>query len=243
MNMKGKSSFQLSDFSSQLNRVLIPNRPHYIGRMYGGTAGSGMLVKGIFLVLGFVLLTNTVFAQTPNFDQLKERFESGEVFVADFDHIYTDSYTKESTSTSGKIWIDQVRYKLQSGEQTIVVDGDVSRVYDSNRNRVIIDNYDPEDDDFAPSRMLSGIDSTYSVSERKEGERTVITLTSNDDFAVFAEVEILLDAELRPLRITAWDISDNEILTEFSKGRFLDPYDGLFDLQYPNNAEIVDMRY
>jgi outer membrane lipoprotein-sorting protein len=211
--------------------------------MTAGTAGSKMIAKSIFLVCGFLFLTTSLLAQNSAFDQLKDRFESGEVFVADFDHIYTDSYTEESTSSSGKIWIDQLRYKLQSQGQTIVVDGETSRVYDANRNRVIIDTYDAEDDDFAPSRMLSGIDSTYSVSETEENSRTIISLTSNDDFAVFVEVEIILDAQLRPLEIRTWDISDNEIVTTFYNGKFVDTKPGLFQLEHPANAEVVDMRY
>lgn len=203
-----------------------------------------MFARGLVSIIVVLLVASTsLFAQTPNFDQLKQRFDSGDVFSAKFDHTYTDSYTEEVVSSSGNIWIDKVRYKLESEGQTVVVDGENSRVYDPNRNRVIIDTYYPEDDDFAPSRMLSGIDSTYSVSEEMINGRTRITLTSNDDFAVFVEVEILLDAQLRPLEIRAWDISDNQIVTTFTNGVFQQPEPGLFELSYPDDAEIIDMRY
>lgn len=204
----------------------------------------GMFAKGLLSFIVLILISSTsLFAQTPIFDQLKERFDAGEVFSAQFDHTYTDSYTEEVVSSTGNIWIDKVRYKLESEGQTVVVDGENSRVYDPDRNRVIIDTYYPEDDDFAPSRMLSGIDSTYSVSEEKINGNTKITLISNDDFAVFVEVEILLDAQLRPLEIKAWDISDNEIVTTFTNGYFQQPESGLFELSYPDDAEIVDLRY
>ncbi|MEX0844407.1 MAG: outer membrane lipoprotein carrier protein LolA, partial [Balneolaceae bacterium] len=200
--------------------------------------------KEVLTIIVVIMISSTaLLAQTPNFDQLKQRFDAGQVFSAVFDHVYTDSYTGETVTSDGSIWIDKVRYKLQSEGQTIVVDGETSRVYDPNRNRVIVDTYYPEDDDFAPSRMLSGIDSTYSVSEEKAGNNTNITLQSDDDFAVFIRVEILIDSSLRPLRITAWDISDNEIVTTFSNGKFQKPEDGLFQLHYPEDAEIVDMRY
>ena len=218
--------------NSELRTQLIPN------------LRFGMLGKGLLSFIVVILISSTtLLAQTPNFDQLKERFDSGAVFSAEFDHTYTDSYTEEVVRSSGNIWIDKVRYKLESEGQTVVVDGENSRVYDPNRNRVIIDTYYPEDDDFAPSRMLSGIDSTYSVSEEEINGRTKVTLTSNDDFAVFVEVEILLDAQLRPLEIKALDISDNEIVTTFTNGNFQQPESGLFELSYPDDAEIVDMRY
>lgn len=204
-----------------------------------GIPGKNLL-SFIFLIL---ISSAGLFAQTPNFDQLKERFDNGQVFSAEFDHTYIDSYTEEVVSSSGNIWIDKIRYKLESEGQTVVVDGENSRVYDPSRNRVIIDTYYPEDDDFAPSRMLSGIDSTYSVSEETINGETKVNLISNDDFAVFAEVEIILDAQLRPLEIRAWDISDNEIVTTFTNGSFQQPEPGLFELSYPNDAEIIDMRY
>jgi len=208
-----------------------PNIPHAFSRTFL-----------LFAVLIFSA-ASSLYAQTPNFDQLKERFDGGLIFASQFEHAYTDSYTGETVNSSGKIWIDNISYKLKSDGQTIVVDGETSKVYDTDRNRVIIDTYYPEEDDFAPSRMLSGIDSTYAVSEQKEGSNTKITLITDDDFAVFVRVEIMIDAQLRPLEIRAWDISDNKIVTTFTNGTFLKPEAGVFTLDYPANAEVVDMRY
>jgi outer membrane lipoprotein-sorting protein len=204
------------------------------------TAGSFLILVILLFIAG---MNATVSAQTPNFDQLKQRFDNGFIFSSQFSHTYTDSYTGETVHSSGKIWIDNISYKLKSDGQTIVVDGETSQVYDPERNRVIIDNYYPDEDDFAPSRMLSGIDSTYAVSEQKAGNKTKITLTTDDDFAVFVRVEIMLDAKQHPLEIQAWDISDNHIVTAFTEGSFLKPETGVFTLQYPANAEVVDMRY
>ncbi|MAL18282.1 MAG: hypothetical protein CL670_02380 [Balneola sp.] len=200
-------------------------------------------IRTPFLVLIFGLLTTSLLAQTPNFDRLKNQFDDGQVFRAIFSQTFTDSYTGEVTESQGEIWLDKIRYKLEADGQVVVVDGETSKVYDPSRNRVIIDFYDSEEDDFAPSRMLGGIDSTYSVSEEQAGQRTKITLTTDDDFAVFSRVEILIDRQSRPVKITAWDISDNEIETNFTNGTFLDPAKDLFQISYPEDAEVVDMRY
>lgn len=197
----------------------------------------------VFVFIITLLLSSSVLAQTPNFDRLKSTFDEGQVFRAMFNQTFTDSYTGEVTQSEGQIWLDKVRYKLEADGQVVVVDGETSKVYDPSRNRVIVDVYNAEEDDFAPSRMLSGIDSTYSVSEEELGSQTKITLVSNDDFAVFVRVEIIIDAQLRPVQIKAWDISDNEIVTTFSNGVFLDPANNLFELDYPDDAEVVDMRY
>ena len=193
-----------------------------------------------FLLMG---ISAPLSAQT-NFQKLRTTFEEGEVFEASFQHTYIDSYTEESTNSEGTVWINQVGYKLVSESQTIVVDGELSTVYDELRNRVIISEYEVEEDDFAPSRMLSDLDDTYTASEEVQSNgHTLITLKTDDDFAAFIQVEIEIDAQLRPLKITAYDIADNIIITTFTDGRFVADNGSIFALSYPEDAEIIDMRY
>ena len=182
-------------------------------------------------------------AQT-NFEKLRAKFDAGEVFEAEFQHTYMDSYTQETTNSEGSVWINAVGYKLESDAQTIVVDGALSTVYDATRNRVIVSEYEAEEDDFAPSRMLSDLDETYTASEQvMENGHTLITLKTDDDFAAFYQVEIEIDARQKPLKITAYDIADNIIITTFNEGRFKADDGSIFELSYPEDAEIIDMRY
>lgn len=177
------------------------------------------------------------------FAQLKQRFEDGEIFEADFTHSYVDSFTDDSTSDSGRIWVGRSRYKVQTGNETVVVDGQTSRVYDRNRNRVIISTYEPDEDDFAPSRILNGVDSTFTVdTQERRGDREYILLTSEDPFAMYRQVEIWLTPALIPLRIRAVDPADNVISTAFNDGSFARPDSSLFRLDYPAEAEVIDMR-
>ncbi len=183
-------------------------------------------------------------AQTPVFDKLKLNFDQEKVFVADFSHLYEDSYTQERVESEGKIWVSTQKYRLDSENQLLIVDGETSKVYDEQRNRVIISDYVEEDDDFAPSRMLNGVDSTYTVKEEKLGNgRTKITMTTEDDFALYLTVEIEVERNAVPVKITAYDFSDNVITTTFTNGSFLPKNEELFVLRYPQDAEIVDTRY
>ncbi|MBO6536919.1 MAG: outer membrane lipoprotein carrier protein LolA [Balneolaceae bacterium] len=198
----------------------------------------------LLLLVSFGFMGQSHAQSTPIFDQLKARFNAGEVYKGKFDHTYQDSYTEEITRTDGTIWINAVGYKLESNQQKIVVDGEISQVYDGSRNRVIISEYEAEEDDFAPSRMLSGIDDTYTATEEQIGNgRTKITLITTDDFAAFITVEIEVSAQLLPLTITAYDIADNVITTTFSDGAFIENDSSIFEFTHPEDAEIVDMRY
>lgn len=202
--------------------------------------------KYYLLLLAVCLLcvaTTTLQAQQTAFDKLKERFESGEIFTAQFEHQYVDSYTQDTTSSKGTIWVGKDKYKVRTQNQSVVVDGKTSMVFNDSRNRVLLSDYVPAEDDFAPSRILYGADSTYAIeSQERRDNTTFITMGSKDPFAVFKEVEISLSGNQMPLRIFAIDQADNLITTTFEDGSFIDQQPEMFHLDYPEGAEIVDMR-
>jgi outer membrane lipoprotein-sorting protein len=201
----------------------------------------------IIILLAFVLslfLTADLFGQTPEFDRLKENFEENRIFEAGFTHLYKDAFTDEEQFSEGKIWIGKEKYRIEGDTQTMVVDGEVSTVYDQSRNRVIISDYIEEEDDFAPSRMLQGVDDSFAVEENtmQNGE-TEITLTSEDAFTVFKTVTIYLDADGSPVQIVAIDQVDNELSTQFEDGFFTTAENNLFRVEVPAEAELIDLRY
>lgn len=205
-----------------------------------------MIAKKLSIPVLILILCYTVhpgYAQGTPFEQLKQKFENGQIFKADFTHTYVDSYTEEKTQNSGKIWVGKEQYKVDSPDQLMAVNGELSRVYDNERNRVIVSTYVPEEDDFAPSRILNGIDSTYTIDQqKKEGDHYLISLSSDDPFALFQKVEITLNSELVPQKIFVRDPADNLLTTTFSGGSFIERREDIFELEYPADAEIIDMR-
>jgi len=180
---------------------------------------------------------------TPAFDQLKQAFEDGQIFHAEFTHRYEDSFTGETQQSEGVIWIGKEQYKIEGMDQIMVVDGEISRVYDGAKNRVIISDYVEEEDDFAPSRMLQGVDGSYRVTETSVNGQTEVVLHSDDPFSIFETVTILLDANGHPAEINATDQAENLLITRFTNGTFTEPTEGLFDLETPADTELIDLRY
>ena len=181
---------------------------------------------------------------SPRFDDLKERFEQNQVFSATFIHEFNDTFTGEQQLTEGTIWVGRDRYKIESGNSIMVVDGEISRVYDGTKGRVIISEYEEEDDDFAPSRMLQGVDDSYTVREESVSDgRTRVHLSTDDAFAMFANVTIILSSSGIPLRIEAIDQVDNELITYFRDGRFIIHSDDMFSFEPPEGAELIDLRH
>jgi|SRR6056297_2913758 len=196
------------------------------------------------LIFSFLFPAVISAQNTPVFDNLKQKFEQGMIFRADFSHRYEDSFTGETQQNDGKIWIGKDQYKIEGNNQVMVVDGDISRVYDASKNRVIVSDYVEEEDDFAPSRMLQGVDESYSISETAgSGNSTQITLESDDPFSVFKVVTIRIDQEGRPAEIQAVDQAENQLTTRFQGGEFVEPDNNLFELNEPESAEQIDLRY
>lgn len=202
-----------------------------------------MIYRPMFLALVVLMALSTmVQAQTPVFDALKKEFDNKKVFKSEYQHTYRDSYTEETITSAGQIWIGKNEYKLVSDDQTIVVDGETSSIYDAFKNRVIVSFYEEEADDLAPSRTLNGVDSTYTVTERRDGDLTRISMTSEDDFAIYPSIEIWVAQNGRPIRITAVDTAENETTIEFGRSSFIPFNSDEFKLNYPADAEIIDMR-
>lgn len=199
--------------------------------------------KWVLLLLVFASANQPAAGQTPFFDQLKQKFENGEIFVATFTHEYRDAYTGEQSVNEGKIWISANKYRVESEEQIMVVDGEISRVYDAIRNRLLISTYEVEEDDFAPSRMLQGVDDSYSVREESSSREARIILENEDPFAIFNVVEINVNRDGLPVAIEAIDQAENVLITRFENGRFMTDDPSLFDIQVPKDAEQIDLRH
>lgn len=200
-----------------------------------------------FFILLFVIGAGLNVLQAQNkaspLQELRERFRSGKVFHAQFNHLYKDSYTGNTQQSSGEVWVGGNEYRVVSENQRVLVYEGLSRVYDENRNRVIISKYEPQEDDFAPSKFLTGTDTLYTVANQVTNDDSVkITLRSNDPFTVFKSIHITLDPSLTPLRIQAVDQADNKVVTRFKEGTFIDRRDDIFDLNYPEDAKIIDLR-
>ncbi len=116
---------------------------------------TSALILIIFATLS-TIITSPVMAQDSVFNRLKQKFDSGSIFKAHLTNQFIDSYTKDTMSTRGDIWIGKDRYKIILKDRYILVNNMISKVYNGIKNQVIISKYDPQEDDYAPSRFLSG---------------------------------------------------------------------------------------
>lgn len=175
-------------------------------------------------------------------DALKQRFAAGGVFRAEMTHTYVDAFTGDTTLTYGSIWLARDGYKVETTDQTIVVHNGVSRVHNRKQKKLILSLYDPEEDDFAPSRFLGGSGDRYRAAESRAEGRTRIDLTFTDPFDLLRSARIDLGSNGLPAVIEAMDQADNRMRTRFEFGRFLADSAGVFRIPVPAGTETVDLR-
>ena len=179
----------------------------------------------------------------PELERVRQQFNKGKVLHAQMIHVFEDSYTGEVETTQALIWISKEKYKIRADEQTVLVDGRTSRVYNERQNKLVISQYEPEEDDFAPSRFFSGEDEIFKVTKTERKQNMIsITLQSEDPFEMFTMVTILLDENLTPVEINAVDQMDNYMRTTFTDTMYLEYSDTFFDPDFPQDAEIIDLR-
>jgi hypothetical protein len=189
-------------------------------------------------------LGGSLLAQENYLTQIQDKIKKGEILFAQFNHEFTDAYTQEMSQNKGSIWIGWQQYRIETVGQIIVVDGVLSKVLDRSRNRVIISEYDPELDDFAPSKIIGGLGNTYQVVDTKNRLNVQeYNLQSSDPFSTFEQMNIRIDSELKPSSLIALDMGANRMQTSFSEVAYIPFSINLFELIIPEDAEIVDMRY
>ncbi len=191
-----------------------------------------------------LLLGDHLLAQINYLNLIQDKLRSGTILSAQFNHEFIDAYTQETSRNEGNIWIGWQQYRIETAGKIIVVNGELSKVLDRGRHRVIISDYDPELDDFAPSKIIGGLGNTYQVVDTKSWRNTQeFNLQSSEPFSTFEQMSIRIDSDFKPIDLSALDMVANRMQTSFSEVKYLPSSSNLFELIIPEGAEIIDIRY
>ena len=198
----------------------------------------------LFSLIVALFLGDLIPAQVNYLNSIQDKLRNGAILSAQFNHEFIDAYTQETSTNEGSIWIGWQKYRIETAGQIIVVDGELSKVLDLGRNRVIISEYDSELDDFAPTKIIGGIGNTYQVVKTTTRRNTQeFKLQSSDPFSTFEQMSIRVHSDLKPFDLSALDMGANRMQTSFSEVEYLPANTNFFELIIPEDAEVVDMRY
>ncbi|TNE71820.1 outer membrane lipoprotein carrier protein LolA [bacterium] len=199
---------------------------------------------GKLFVLLVMLITSSgaSWAQSKGLELIKKELKNGKALQAELVHTFIDTFTGDTSKSTGKVWIHKNGYRVESDDRIIAVFDSVSTVYSIVKNQVIISPYNKEDDDFAPSRFINATENEYKINEKKEKNVWQIELINLDDFAVFRQILMLVDTKGFPMKITALDQQSNVNESAFTKSSYVSYSNKLKMVDYPESAEIVDLR-
>lgn len=201
---------------------------------------KSMLRCGLLILA--LLFSWDLSAQVPPIDELRQKLESEMVFIAEIEHRMYDPFSNTNSDFSGQIIIGLNAYKVISDQRSYLVFNGESKVYEPEEARLLVSDYDPEEDDNAPSRFLYEVDDVYTVDYKSHDKGSTVRLTSDDPFELYYEVIIEFDNQGMPLSIKAVDQANTELLTRFKNGRFSASADSFWSLEIPQGVEVIDLR-
>lgn len=88
-------------------------------------------------------------------DEVGQRYKKMAGFSADFSHDSENNAGDVKSTRNGKIMVNGNKYRLSSGNITLICDGKVVWSADKKSKEVTISDYEPEPDDITPERIYT----------------------------------------------------------------------------------------
>jgi len=215
------------------------------------------MMKKIGLVFILVaLIVNVGWAQKDPkalavLDAMSAKYQNIEAFKAKLVYKLENSAEKLNETFRGEITVMGEKYRLKIGEQEIINNGTTIWTYLREVNEVNIDNYYPEDDPMAPSKIYTIYREGYKysfVEEKKRKGRIVqiIDLEPDNKDEPFYKIRLTIDKVDKTLvnykvfdkngNRYLWSVSDFDSDLELTASHFE------FDPSKYKDVEIIDLR-
>lgn len=184
-------------------------------------------------------------------DAMSAKYQDIEAFKAKLVYKLENSAEKLNETFRGEITVMGEKYRLKIGEQEIINNGTTIWTYLREVNEVNIDNYYPEDDPMAPSKIYTIYQEGYKysfVEQNKQKGRVVeiVDLEPDNKDEPFFKIRLTIDKEDNTLvnykvfdkngNRYLWSVSDFEPNLELTASHFE------FDPSKYKGVEVIDLR-
>lgn len=215
------------------------------------------MMKKIGLVFILVaLMVNVGWAQKDPkalavLDAMSAKYQNIVAFKAKLVYKLENSAEKLNETFRGEITVMGEKYRLKIGEQEIINNGTTIWTYLREVNEVNIDNYYPEDDPMAPSKMYTIYQQGYEysfVEEKKRKGRIVqiIDIEPDNKDEPFYKIRLTIDKVDKTLvNYKVFDKNGNRYLwsvSDFDSDIKLTASHFEFDPSKYKDVEIIDLR-
>ena len=181
--------------------------------------------------------------------QLSERYVSLQTMKADFVQSATSEFLDSPERFSGSLTFSGSGYRIETGSQTIVTDGETTWIYNRTQNQVIINDFFEDEYSFSLTTFLQQLDRDYSASssgvENRSGStHDMLDLKPKDEFAAFRSVRLAVRrSDLLVTWLKVIDLNDVEMVFDLTNIQ-VDPKlpEDVFRFVPADDVDVVDLR-
>ena len=197
------------------------------------------------LALVTVLFTGQVHAQSGDdlLDRLRERYESTDALRARFTQTIGDA------TMEGTLVLRGDAYRIETGDQTLVTDGETAWVYSKLDEQVLVNDAIEDETAFSPADFFTNYPDRFDVevigSEVIDGARhETLKLTPKNDDAFLREVTLFVrSTDALPTRVQIVDGNGTRVAFDLLDVEVNPTLGGdVFRFDAPIGAEVVDLR-
>jgi len=182
--------------------------------------------------------------------KVKQRYQTLKTLQANFEQVFHWELAGETQTVKGAISLmNGNHYRIRTGSQEIVTDGETVWTYSKKDGQVIIDRLGHANEGQLPKDLLFRYSEDYKPKllreEKRDGHRIyVLALIPNDEEAFIKSMKIWVNGDTWLTgRIEQVDINDNVntyIISNIQDDIDLSP--DVFQFKIPKDAEVVDLR-
>lgn len=214
-------------------------------------AGARTVQTVLTVLLGILLsgaFTVPASAQ-PLADQVRARYGPETTMAARFVQHISSDFLEMDERYSGRVWIAGDRYRIETGSQTIVSDGERTWIHNHAERQVLINTVEDDMDDFSLTSFLGEFNSAYDIQraadEPVDGTLMhVLRLSPTDEFASFKTVTMWIrPADLAVLQLHVVDLNEVSMTFNLSDVEFDRPLaEDAFSFAIPDGVEVIDLQ-
>jgi outer membrane lipoprotein-sorting protein len=214
-------------------------------------AGDTLWVRPALLVLLVLLAGSTASAANAQSlaDRVRARYGPETTMAARFVQHISSEFLEMDERYSGRVWIAGDSYRIETGSQTIVSDGERTWIHNHAEKQVLINTVEDDMEDFSLTSFLGEFDASYAIRQAPDdtvdGTRLhVLGLTPTDAFASFKTVTMWIrPADLAVLRMHVVDLNDVSMTFQLSDVAFNPSLAAdVFSFVVPDGVEVIDLQ-
>lgn len=183
-------------------------------------------------------------------ERVKKRYDAIDDAQLRFSQKTRFELSKVEQNVSGTLWMKKNnRYRVETGDQTIVTDGVTVWSYSAATNQVLIDRFKMDENSISPERILMHSPTEYTPSilgKDKIGKTDVLVLklVPRNDQSMIKTMKVWVDnATWLIKKVEILDVNGKQteyLITDLRINSGVK--DSLFTYQIPEGVEVVDLR-